>query len=125
MSGAVQARSALAQSDLPIVAVIVPGSATQAATRIDALRAGLREAGLVEDLNYTLAVRYGDGAYDRSPGLVSELAALKPLLVISGGVAPIVKKYLPPEIPHVFTAIAADPIKIGRQEQLDQIMKAA
>ena len=101
-----------AQSDLPLVAVIVSGSATQASDRIDALRAGLREAGFVEGVNYTLAVRFGDGVYARLPGLILELGALKPSVIASAGLAPVVKKLLP-ETPHVFTAIAAEPIKMG------------
>lgn len=112
MSVTIQASPVFAQNELPLVAVIVPGSTTQAADRIDALRTGLREAGFVEGVNYTLAVRYGDGAYARLPGLILELGALKPRVIVSAGTAPIVKKLLP-ETPHVFTAIAADPIKMG------------
>jgi putative ABC transport system substrate-binding protein len=57
-------------------------------------------------------VGFADGAYDRLPGLVAELGALKPRVIVSAGVAPVVQKLLP-EMPHVFTAIAADPIKLG------------
>ena len=112
MSVTIQAWPAFAQRELPLVAVVFPGSTTQGSTRIDALRTGLREAGLVEGIDYTLALRFGDGAYDRLPGLISELGGLKPRVIVSAGVAPLVKKLLP-ETPHVFTAIAADPIKIG------------
>ena len=76
MSVFIQAYPAFAQRDLPLVGVIVPGSVTQASDRIVALRTGLREAGLVEGIDYTLALRFGDGAYDPLPGLTSELAGL-------------------------------------------------
>jgi putative ABC transport system substrate-binding protein len=112
ISVAVQARSVLAQGNLPLVAVVVPGSSTQASDRIDALRTGLREAGLIEGVNYRLAVRYGDGVMDRLPGLILELGTLKPSVIVSAGIASLVKKLLP-ETPHVFTAIAADPVKLG------------
>lgn len=112
MSVTIQAWPAFAQRELPLVAAVFPGSTTQASTRIDALRTGLREAGFVEGVNYTLAMRFGDGAYDRLPGLIRELGGLKPRVIVSAGVAPVVKKLLP-ETPHVFTAIAADPIKLG------------
>ena len=112
MSVFIQAYPAFAQRDLPVVGVIVLGSVIQASDRIVALRKGLREAGLVEGSDYTLALRFGDGAYDRLPGLISELGGLKPRVIVSGGVAPFVKKILP-ETPHVFTGIAADPIKLG------------
>lgn len=112
MPVAIQAWPVFAQTDVPLVAVIVPGSATQAADRIVALRAGLREAGLVEGTNYTLAVRFGDGVTDRLPGLIQELAALRPRLIVSGGIALVVKRVLP-GMPHVFTGIAVDPVKFG------------
>lgn len=112
MSVLIQAYPAFAQRDLPVVGVIVPGSVTQASDRIVALRGGLREAGLVEGVDYTLALRFGDGAYERLPALISELGGLKPRVIVSGGVGTVVKKLLP-ETPHVFTAIAADPIKLG------------
>jgi putative ABC transport system substrate-binding protein len=112
MSVTIQAWPAFAQRESPLVAAVFPGSTTQASPRIDALRTGLREAGFVEGVNYTLVARYGDGAYARLPGLISELGGLNPRVIVSGGVAPLVKKLLP-ETPHVFTAIAADPIKLG------------
>lgn len=112
MPVAIQAWPLFAQTDVPLVALIVPGSATQAADRIVALRAGLREGGLAEGTHYTLAVRFGDGVVDHLPGLIQELAALKPRLIVSGGVAFVVKRVLP-DMPHVFTAIAVDPVKLG------------
>jgi hypothetical protein len=39
---------ALAQRDLPLVAVLVPGTADLARQRIDALRKGMQEAGFAE-----------------------------------------------------------------------------
>src|SRR5438128_350897 len=46
---------ALAQKDLPLVAVLVPGTADLARQRIDAVRKGLQEAGLAEGVNYAFA----------------------------------------------------------------------
>jgi putative tryptophan/tyrosine transport system substrate-binding protein len=112
MSAAVQVRPAFAQGELPLVAVIVPTSATQASDRIAALRTGLREVNLVEDIHYTLALRFGDGVADRLPGLILELGALKPRVIVSAGISGIVKRLLP-NTPHVFTAIGVDPVKIG------------
>jgi putative ABC transport system substrate-binding protein len=112
MSVAIQASPAFAQRELPLVGVVVPGSATQASDRIVALRTGLREAGLVEGVHYTFALRFGDGVADRLPRLILELGSLKPRVIVSAGIAFLVKSLLP-EVPHVFTAIAIDPMKRG------------
>jgi putative ABC transport system substrate-binding protein len=62
-----------------------------------------------------LAVRFADGVFNRLPALVHELAALKPSVIVSVGIAPVVLKYAP-DLPHVFTAIADDPIRLGLAE---------
>ena len=104
---------ARAQKDLPLVAVLVPGSATLANARLVAIREGMREAGLAEGVHYAIALRYADGVFDRLPGLALELAALKPRLIIaSAAAAPAVHKTVP-DLPMVFTSYAADPIKAG------------
>jgi len=106
-------RLALAQRDLPVVAVLTPGNAKLANDRIVAIRKGMREAGLTEGTHYSFALRYADGVFDRLPGLALELAALKPRVIIaSAAAAPVVHKTLP-YLPLVFTSYAADPIKAG------------
>ena len=112
MSVGIQAWPAFAQSDLPLVAVLFLTSETQASDRIAFLRTGLRETGLAEGVHYTFALRFADGVGNRLPGLISEVGALKPRVIVSVGIAPLVKKLLP-ETPHVFTGIAIDPIKLG------------
>jgi putative ABC transport system substrate-binding protein len=78
---------ALAQKDLPLVAVLVPGTAKLANDRMIAIRKGLQEAGLAEGVNYTFALRFADGVFDRLPGLALELAALKPRVIIASAAA--------------------------------------
>jgi putative ABC transport system substrate-binding protein len=109
------ARPALAQKELPLVAVLIAGSAKQADDRVAAIRLGLKEAGLTEGVNYAIALRFADGVLSRLPELVAELAALKPRVIVSVGVAPVVPK-VAPDLPHVFTAIADDPVRMGLVE---------
>jgi putative ABC transport system substrate-binding protein len=105
-----------AQKSLPIVAVLVPGPAKNAESRIVAIRQGMREAGLTEGVHFTFASRYADGVFDRLPALALELAALKPRLIIaSAAAAPVAHKVLP-DLPLIFTSYAADPIKAGFAE---------
>ena len=59
---------ALAQKDLPLVGVLVPGRRISPDDRIDAIRKGMQEAGLTEDVNYTFALRFADGVFDRLAG---------------------------------------------------------
>src|SRR5438270_2876462 len=107
---------ARAQPDLPIVAVLVPGSAESAENRIVAIRQGLREAGLTEGVNFTFASRYAGGVFDRLPGLALELAALKPRVMVASAAAALVAHRVLPDLPLVFTSYAADPIKAGFAE---------
>ena len=109
-------RPALAQKDLPLVAVLTPLGASQADDRIGALRKGLQEAGLTEGVSYAFALRFADNDYDRLPGLALELAALKPrVIVATSAAAPAVRK-VAPDLPMVFTGFAGDPIKLGLVE---------
>lgn len=104
---------AFAQKELPLVGVLVPGSADQANQRVVAIRKGLQEAGLTEGVNYAFAVRFAGGVFDRLPGLALELAALKPRVIVASAAAAVAVHKAVPELPLVFTSYAADPIKAG------------
>jgi putative ABC transport system substrate-binding protein len=106
-------RHAFAQKEPPLIAVLTPGNAALARSRLVAIRQGLRETGLVEGTHYTVALRYADGLFDRLPGLAVELAALKPRLIIASAAAAVAVHNTVPELPLVFTSYAADPIKAG------------
>jgi len=107
---------ALAQRDLPLVAVLVPGTADFAKQRITAIRKGLLEAGLAEGVNYAFVSRFADGVFDRLPGLALELAALKPRVFVASAAAAVAVHKVVPDLPLVFTSYAADPIKAGFAE---------
>src|SRR5690349_2986880 len=107
---------ARAEKDLPLVAVLVPGTAKLANDRMVAIRQGLREAGLAEGAHYTFALRFADGVFDRLPGLALELAALKPRVIVASAAAATAVHKVAPELPMVFTSYAADPIKAGFAE---------
>jgi ABC-type uncharacterized transport system substrate-binding protein len=98
---------------MPLVAVWSPGTAGLIEDRMAALRRGLRDEGLIEDTNYSLAVRYANGDFERLPSLARELAALKPRVFVAAANAAQTVHALLPQFPLVFTGIAADPVAIG------------
>ena len=62
-----------------------PNSAASTASRMESLRAGLRELGYVEGKNLVIESRWADGNYDRLPDLAIELVGLKVDLILTSG----------------------------------------
>src|SRR5213593_3589841 len=55
------------------------------ATRVEPLRAGLRDLGYVEGQNIVIEYRWAEGKYDRFPDLAAELVRLKVDVIVTGG----------------------------------------
>jgi putative ABC transport system substrate-binding protein len=82
-------------------------------TRIEALRAGLRDRGWVEGKNLVIEWRFADGKYERLPALAAELVQLKvDVLVTSGTPGTLALKQATSTIPIVMAAIS-DPVASG------------
>ncbi len=62
-----------------------PTFAAGAATRIEALRAGLRELGYVEGKNLVIEFRWADDKYELLPKLAAELVGLKVDVIVTHG----------------------------------------
>jgi len=60
-------------------------SASELASRVEALRAGLRDLGYVEGKNIAIEFRWADGKYERLPGLAAELVRLKVDVIVTQG----------------------------------------
>jgi putative ABC transport system substrate-binding protein len=111
------ARPARAQTktDPPVVGCLLPFKQDTEPTkeRVAALRKGLQEEGFVEGTNYSLAMRFAEGDFDRIPQLARELGALKPRVIVVATIWVSAVRRLLPDLPLVFTAIAADPVALG------------
>jgi putative ABC transport system substrate-binding protein len=62
-----------------------PNSAASTSSRMESLRAGLRELGYVEGKNLVIESRWADGNYDHLPDLALELVGLKVDLILTSG----------------------------------------
>jgi putative ABC transport system substrate-binding protein len=62
-----------------------PNSAASTSSRMESLRAGLRDLGYVEGKNLVIESRWADGNYDRLPDLATELVGLKVDLILTSG----------------------------------------
>src|SRR5262249_24428895 len=70
---------------VPRIGFLGSESASNQATRLEALRAGLRDLGYVEGKNLVIEVRWAEGSYDRLPALATELVGLKVAVVVTSG----------------------------------------
>jgi putative ABC transport system substrate-binding protein len=104
------------KTELPVVGFLNPAPPETGRESVAALRSGLQAEGLIEGTHYSLATRFANGDMDRLPSLASELAELKPRVIVAAANAARVVRTLFPEIPMVFTAFAGDPIAFGFAE---------
>ncbi|MCW5657523.1 MAG: ABC transporter substrate-binding protein [Burkholderiaceae bacterium] len=82
-------------------------------TWVEPMRQGLRELGYVEGQHFTIDFRWSEGNQERLPGLLAELLALLPdLLVVLGPRMAILAKDATTAIPIVALAID-DPVAAG------------
>ena len=94
------------QAKIPRVGLLVNGSASNFATRIDAFRQGLRDLDYVEGKNIVIEYRYSEGKMDRLSDLAAELVRLKVNLIVTHSVlAPQTVKKLTTTIPIVIANV--------------------
>jgi putative ABC transport system substrate-binding protein len=106
---------AWAQKDtrLPLVAVLFPGTEELSKPRLEAVRDGLKNEGMLEGRDYRLEVRFANGDNAQLPPLAQELKALKPRVFVAAAHAVPAVESVRPDAPLVFTAVAIDPIAVG------------
>jgi putative tryptophan/tyrosine transport system substrate-binding protein len=102
----------------PLIIALSPQTASASARNLEALRAGLRQFGYVEDQNVWLEFRYADGLPTRLPTLAAEIAARKPDVIVVGSPAGVSAVYgATRTIPVVFFS-PVDPVALGVAKSL-------
>jgi putative tryptophan/tyrosine transport system substrate-binding protein len=88
------------------IGVLQSGSSSSSASRMAALREGLRELGYVEGKNITIDYRYAEGKTDQFAVLAAELVRLQPDVIVTSG-SPGIRALMKAtnEIPIVMAAI--------------------
>ena len=71
-----------------LIGLLSGQTAAGTAADISAFLDGLRDLGYVENKDFQVVYRYGEGHYDRMPLLAQELMQLKPDLVLAAGGSP-------------------------------------
>jgi putative ABC transport system substrate-binding protein len=107
-----------ARRGVPRVGFLISETPSGQASRIEALRAGLREFGYVDGETIIIDLRTADGDYARLPALAQELVARKVDLIVTFGVkAAVAAQRVSKTIPLVIPA-TADPVASGLVKSL-------
>ncbi len=100
------------------IGLLIPETLSVEATRVDALRAGLRERGYIDGKNIAIELRSAEGNYDRLPELVAELVNLKvDVIVAFGAKAVSAAQHATTTIPIV-DPVMGDPVAAGLSSSL-------
>ena len=95
-------------------------SASSHASRVEALRAGLRDLGYVEGKNLLIEFRWANGQYDRLPALATELVRRNVDVIVTHGAAgALAAKQATTTTPIVITAVA-DMLALGLVSSLSR-----
>src|SRR5262245_29099585 len=69
-------------SKFALIGILWGGSAASGSANLDAFRDAMRQLGYIEGRNIRFQYRVADGVIDRLPGLVAELVALNPNVIL-------------------------------------------
>jgi putative ABC transport system substrate-binding protein len=108
------------QSKLARIGFLGLVSASSHASRVAALRTGLRDLGWIEGRNVVIEFRWAEGNYERLPALAEELVRLNvDVLVTHGSSGALAARKATSTVPIVITAVA-DLLALGLVESLSR-----
>ena len=98
---------------VPRIGFLISETLSGQASRVGALRAGLRDFGYIEGKNINVEIRTADGNYDQLPKLAQELVNIKvDVLVAFGAKAVMAAKGVTTTVPIVVPSIG-EPVALG------------
>jgi len=104
---------ARAQSPLPRIGYLLPGTSASHGGYVPTFLRGLEEAGLVRDRNFVLDLRYADGKLDAIPTIIGELIGSgAKVLAVGSTRAGLAAKQATTSIPVIFVS-GDDPVNVG------------
>src|SRR5262249_56184403 len=105
---------------MPVIGVLYPNTPDSFATRVTALRQGLREAGFIEGENVTLDFRSAYNDNEKLPALAVELVRRRVSVIVAGAIpAAQAAKAATSRLPIRFQA-ARDPVELGLVTSLNR-----
>jgi putative ABC transport system substrate-binding protein len=113
--------TARAQTVVPVVGVLRPGSPDDAARVLNPFRDGLKEMGFIEGQNVLIDARWAQGNYDQLRALADELVR-RPVAVIAVTASmpsALAAKAATSSIPIVFSS-GTDPVAVGLVESFNR-----
>ncbi len=100
------------------VAVLINGTERTQGSRLEALRAGLREHGYAQGKNLSLSVRWNDGGLERLPELAAELLRDKPDVFVGAPVLSAAAAHKNTRTVPIVIGWGAGAVKIGLAQSL-------
>ena len=111
--------ASLARSpEVPRVELLISETVSGQASRVDALRLGLRDRGYVEGKNIVVEIRSADGNYDLLPRLAAELVTLKVDVIVAFGTKAVVEAMRATATIPIVEPIMGDPVALGLSSNL-------
>jgi putative ABC transport system substrate-binding protein len=106
------------QPKVPRVGFLISETLSGQASRVDALRAGLRDHGYVEGKNIAIEIRAADGNYDRLPELAVELIRIKVDVIVAFGTKAVLAAMRATTTIPIVDPVMSDPIALGLSNSL-------
>jgi putative tryptophan/tyrosine transport system substrate-binding protein len=106
------------QPKVPRVGILISETVSGQASRVDALRAGLRDHGYIEGKNIAIEIRSADGNYDRLPELAAELTRLKVDVIVAVGTKAVLAAMHATTTIPIVDPVMSDPVALGLSNSL-------